>query len=529
MCECDDALRPHGDVRAHLHRRRFLQSAGAGAVMLIGGRYLRPMGAAADDSGGEDTGASGARRAPTRELQRAPINVPPPIIIPRSGWGADESLRTSDRTFAPVQKLIVHHSATPLSADPTADIRAIYKFHIEGRDWADIAYNFVVDQAGRVYEGRWAREYADAEPHTGESVDGLGVVGAHTLNFNTGSCGVVLLGDFTKSAPSDASLVAAMRVLAWKAGQKGIDVSASDQFTNFSGETSVFPNITGHRDLGITECPGTDFYSKLPSVRAGVAARTQRGLIGYRVLSTDGHVRSFGGAFDLGDPARIGAAAGVAIAAAQDADSYWVMAADGAVFTFGNAQYLGSLPDQGVRAKAADIAGRPGGGGYWVLGTDGAVYPFGAAVNLGGLPNVGVRTTARKIRPTPTGNGYWILGEDGGIFTFGDASFFGSVPGVGAKTAAVDLSPTPSGQGYWVLGEDGGVFTFGDAQFFGSIPALKVTWSRPARAIMAAFDGGGYHVMANDGGVFSFGNVPFYGSLAGSGRRPSGIAPAVQL
>ena len=42
---------------------------------------------------------------------------------------------------------------------------------------------------------------------------------------------------------------------------------------------------------------------------------------------------------------------------------------------------------------------------------------------------------------------------------------------------------------------------------------------------MAAFDGGGYHVMANDGGVFSFGNVPFYGSLAGSGRRPAGIAP----
>jgi len=103
------------------------------------------------------------------------------------------------------------------------------------------------------------------------------------------------------------------------------------------------------------------------------------------------------------------------------------------------------------------------------------------------------------------------------------------VPGVGAKTAAVDLTSTPSGQGYWVLGEDGGVFSFGDAHFFGSVPGLKISWARPARAIMAAFDGSGYHVMANDGGVFSFGNVPFYGSLAGSGRRPSGIAPAIQL
>ena len=499
--------------------------------MLLGSRLVNPVAAGADDNTGSNGGEDDGREATpaTRLLQRAPINVPPPIIVPRSGWGADETKRTSDRTFAPIQKLIVHHSATALTADPTADIRSIYKFHIEGRDWADIAYNFVIDQNGRIYEGRWARVYAEGEVHSGESTDGLGVVGAHTLNFNTGSCGVMLLGDWSKTPPSDASVIAAMRVLAWKAGQKGIDVSAADQFTNFTGETSVFPNITGHRDLGITECPGNGFYSKLATIRGGVAARTQLGLIGYRVLSTDGRVRSLGGAFDLGDPFRAGAAAGVAITAAQDADSYWVMTGEGAVFSFGNAPYFGSPLDQGVHPKAADIAGRPGGGGYWILGSDGTVFPFGAAAPLGGLPQVNVRTTARKIRPTPTGNGYWILGSDGGIFSFGDAAFFGSVPGVGATTAAVDMSSTPSGRGYWVLGEDGGVFSFGDATFFGSVPGLKISWARPARAIMAAFDGGGYHVMANDGGVFSFGNVPFYGSLAGSGRRPVGIAPAIQL
>ena len=236
MCECDDAPGPHG---GHLHRRRFLQAAGAGAAMLIGSRAVNPIGVAgADDNhgtdGGEDSGAKKTRPA-TRPLQRAAINVPPPIVIPRSGWGADETLRTSDRTFAPIQKLIVHHSATALTADPTADIRNIYKFHIEGRDWADIAYNFVIDQGGRIYEGRWARDYAAGEVHSGESPDGLGVIRAHTLNYNTGSCGIVLLGDFTKTPPTDTSLIAAMRVLAWKAGQKGIDVSAADQFTNFAG------------------------------------------------------------------------------------------------------------------------------------------------------------------------------------------------------------------------------------------------------------------------------------------------------
>ena len=197
------------------------------------------------------------------------------------------------------------------------------------------------------------------------------------------------------------------------------------------------------------------------------------------MLSTDGRVRSLGGAFDLGDPLRAGAAAGVAIAAAQDADSYWVVANDGAVFTFGNARNLGTLPDQGVRTKVADMAGRSDGNGYWILGEDGTVYPFGTAAALGGLPQIGVATTARKVRPTPTGNGYWILGSDGGIFSFGDAAFFGSVPGVGATTAAVDMTSTPSGQGYWVLGEDGGVFSFGDAHFFGSVPGLKINWARP--------------------------------------------------
>ena len=528
MCECDDAPRSHGQF----HRRRVLQAAGAGAAVLLGGRFIHPIGIAGAQEGsgtGEDPATSGTAPVATREFQRAPINVPPPIILPRSAWGADETKRLPDPTYAPIQKLIVHHSATALSGDIAADIRAIYKFHLEGRGWADIAYNFIVDPNGRIWEGRWARDFPPPEVPTGENLEGLGVVGAHTLNFNTGSCGVMVLGDYRASQPTDAAMVSVMRVLAWKAGQKGIDVGVSEPFTNFIGETSTFPNITGHRDLGITECPGVAFYSRLNDLRAGVAARTQRGLIGYRVLSNEGRVRAFGGAFDLGDTARLGVGAGVAIAAAGDADSYWIVNEAGSVFSFGNAPYFGGLAEKGIRARAADIAGRPGGAGYWVLLSDGAVVPFGDATDLGGLPALGIATSARKLRPTPTGAGYWILGADGGIFSFGDAAFFGSVPGVGATTAAVDLTSTPSGRGYWVLGEDGGVFSFGDAYFHGSVPGLKINWARPARAIMAAFDGGGYHVMANDGGVFSFGNVPFHGSLAGSGRRPVGIAPAIQL
>ena len=101
MCECDDAALPHGSLRdGHVHRRRFLQGAGAGAVMLIGGRILNatPVGAQgnAGSDGGED---SGSKAAPaTRLLQRAPINVPPPIIIPGL---AGALTRRSARLIAP--------------------------------------------------------------------------------------------------------------------------------------------------------------------------------------------------------------------------------------------------------------------------------------------------------------------------------------------------------------------------------------------------------------------------------------------
>ena len=90
MCECDDAPGPHG---GHLHRRRFLQAAGAGAAMLIGSRVVNPIGVAgADDNhgtdGGEDSGAKKTKpttcdRCSARGDQRAPADRHPPLRMGR--------------------------------------------------------------------------------------------------------------------------------------------------------------------------------------------------------------------------------------------------------------------------------------------------------------------------------------------------------------------------------------------------------------------------------------------------------------
>jgi len=551
MCEDVPIHEPgHGAAApGRLARRTVLRGGAAlGGWLALGGPRLGPAGAAGlglaegaaagafspEVAGmGEDPwDAAALVEAAEGSLAAAalrPVQVAPPPILTRAEWGADELLRTTDRGFARIQKLVVHHTATSNDAGDWAEqIRSIYRFHVQGRAYADIAYNFLIDPLGRVWEGRWARDYRAGEVHSGEDRRRYGVIGAHTLNHNTGTCGVALLGTYGDRLPSAAALEALVQVLAWKAGPRGIDPLGADEFRRFDGTVSTFPNIVGHGDLVATSCPGGSMRSWLPELRRRVAARTVPGLIGYRVLSSDGHVASFGGAGDHGTPRGRGVRNAVAITSALDPQGYWVLTADGEVLCFGSAAFHGSLPQLGVRTRAVDIAATPTGDGYWILGSDGGIFSFGDAAFHGSLGGVRLNGPAVKIRPTPSGRGYWMLGSDGGVFCFGDAEFHGSLGGLGVRTPTIDLTPTSTGEGYWLLGADGGVFCFGDARFEGSVPGLGVRWTGPAVSLTAAPEGAGYHVLASDGGVFSFGEVPFFGSAAGSGRRPIGMAPAIQ-
>src|SRR5437879_4018889 len=82
--------------------------------------------------------------------------------------------------FYPIQKLICHHTATQnRDPDPAATIRSIYYYHAVTQTWGDIGYNFLVDESGRIYEGRYSRPYPTGAYPTGEDATGKGVTGAH--------------------------------------------------------------------------------------------------------------------------------------------------------------------------------------------------------------------------------------------------------------------------------------------------------------------------------------------------------------
>jgi len=188
-----------------------------------------------------------------------PIVAVVPSIVTRAQWGADESLRRDAPDFAPIRRVIVHHTVTAnQEPDPAARMRAMYTYHVRGNGWSDIGYNFVVDGSGRIYEGR----AAGGGRSDGEDGSGLGVIGAHASGHNTGSVGVAILGTYTddRATPSDAALDAVTAIAAWKLGPRGIDPVAAG-------------SLIGHRDVVATGCPGNGCHRRLPELRERTRAR----------------------------------------------------------------------------------------------------------------------------------------------------------------------------------------------------------------------------------------------------------------
>lgn len=159
-------------------------------------------------------------------------------MISKAGWGAEQP--GAFRTHRPV-RLTYHHAASA-SSDPAGAlerIRSYQRFH-QNEGWPDVAYHFLVDQAGRIYEGR----PADAVGDTFTSYDPTG----HFL--------VCLDGNFDVDIPSDESIDALSEILAWAA-----------QHFEISPES-----LTGHRDHAPeTTCPGEHAYR----LRDAIAARVE--------------------------------------------------------------------------------------------------------------------------------------------------------------------------------------------------------------------------------------------------------------
>lgn len=224
---------------------------------------------------------AGGRGSSRAALDTAATPAGGPPIHTRADWapGGWQGWRSGCTPVPAVMSrlrfAVVHHTVSSNSyaaRDVPALLAGIYRFHTEGNGWCDIAYNFFVDRFGGVWQGRSGDIHAP-------------VMGGHAKGFNTDSVGVALLGQHQPGAspaavaPSAAALRSVRDLLAWKFASNDINPWAIIPIVSrgspryAAGRTVNLPTIQGHRDSGLTSCPGDLTYGQLRRLRDDVGAR----------------------------------------------------------------------------------------------------------------------------------------------------------------------------------------------------------------------------------------------------------------
>jgi hypothetical protein len=171
----------------------------------------------------------------------------PVIVVRRSDWTAAGPNLTQIRPMNGVDTITVHHTAGEMRTDawrPTAgELEHIRGFHAGAaatdRQWADIAYHFVVDRAGRVWQAR-----------------PLAYQGAHVKGHNEHNLGIVLLGNFETQTPSAAQLWSLAGFIGFVRGLYAVPLD----------------RVFTHGELGQTNCPGKTLQSYMNRTRRAWAA-----------------------------------------------------------------------------------------------------------------------------------------------------------------------------------------------------------------------------------------------------------------
>ena len=194
-----------------------------------------------------------------------------PEIITRDEWWGDLSEDELEPGYTPSQititHAIVHHTAGQNNPpDPAQVVRNIWDFHVNGRGWLDIGYNFLVDQFGNIYQGRYNPWLDETDIHA-----------AHAGDANSKSVGIAILGQFhppesnpPAGHPDERSVISVEDIIAWRFHQRGLDPLENAAISSVWGTVTI-PRISGHRDVSATACPGDNLWDLLPDIRQNVA------------------------------------------------------------------------------------------------------------------------------------------------------------------------------------------------------------------------------------------------------------------
>lgn len=187
-----------------------------------------------------------------------------PYIKPRTAWATEPA--SGPLTPEDDVRFFITHNTHGLTGTSVADVPGIIddvrEFHMTERGWADIAYNFLVDQWGGIWEGRTgslAAALAGTSPPRGDATGG-------SQGFGILACWV---GNHDITPPTPAAVGAMVQLWAWLSVQYGVNVAPGSEVTFISRGSTLWPEgalvtaktISGHRDMSDTGCPGDAGYA----------------------------------------------------------------------------------------------------------------------------------------------------------------------------------------------------------------------------------------------------------------------------
>lgn len=199
---------------------------------------------------------------PALPLQLPTVTVAPGLeIVTRDGWAQNRPPRGEIQVETDVRFLLVHHTAEPGNnygpGDAPVLLQSMYDYHTSpAKGWPDIAYNFLIDQYGVVYEGRSGSLIQASIPDATGGSQG----------FSQLAC---FIGNLDVQAPTDEARDSMDRVLAYLADRHDVDVTPGATTDFISRGSNRYPSgaavhtktVAGHRDMSTTTCPGDFAYA----------------------------------------------------------------------------------------------------------------------------------------------------------------------------------------------------------------------------------------------------------------------------
>ena len=247
---------------------------GGSDELQIRSRDARPRGEigyvnVSGDATGTDSALNGLRGAVNSAVVTvgslvAPTSAaadPPFEVVNRADWDPRDSCVPRTPVKGQVRAAVVHHTVNANTYTPDQApgiVLGICRYHRYSHGWNDIGYNALVDRFGNIYAGR---------------AGGLGsaIVGAHTGGFNSQTFGVSSIGTHTSTGMTKEALSAVVRLLTWKLPLHGVDAAGKAKLLSAGGSGNRYPSgrhvevpeVTRHRRLNQTACPGKAQVSKI--------------------------------------------------------------------------------------------------------------------------------------------------------------------------------------------------------------------------------------------------------------------------